>query len=91
MLSPSPGKRHDKPVTATEWPSRLFWADITRCIGMIYHESVENFRDKSIGAGHTEQGLTSSCGGLEVSIQSEEDAAQKKRRLHEYVGRGPKF
>ena len=40
-LSPSPGKRHDKPVTATEWPSCLVWADITRCIGMISHESVE--------------------------------------------------
>ena len=40
-LSPSPGKRHDKPVTATEWPSCLLWACITRCIGIISHESVE--------------------------------------------------
>lgn len=28
-------------MTATEWPSRLVWADITRCMGMISHESVE--------------------------------------------------
>ena len=43
-------------------------------MGMISHESVEPLE---IGVGHIKQGLSYSCGGLELSFQSEEDAAQR--------------
>ncbi len=60
-------------------------------MGKISHESVETLEINRLEPANTKQGPRSSCGGLKVSIQSEEDAAQRKRRLHEYVARGPKM
>lgn len=84
-LSPSPGKRHDRPVTATEWPSRSIWAGIIRCIGINPQESTEALDINRLELITPSKLLVTHAAALRPGSN------QKKvlHREHECLARGP--